>query len=83
MRIIFIRHGEPDYDNNTLTEKGFREAELLKDRIIGWNVDAFFSSPMERAILTGEPALKAMGREAEILPWMREFYFRTARSSHR
>ena len=34
MRIIFIRHGEPDYDNNTLTEKGFREAELLKDRIV-------------------------------------------------
>lgn len=75
MRIIFIRHGEPDYDNNTLTEKGFREAELLKDRIVSWNVDAFFSSPMERAMLTGEPALKAMGREAEILPWMREFYF--------
>ena len=24
MRLIFIRHAEPDYKNNTLTEKGFR-----------------------------------------------------------
>lgn len=29
MRLIFVRHGEPDYVNDTLTEKGWREAELL------------------------------------------------------
>lgn len=27
MKIIFIRHGDPDYVNDTLTEKGRREAE--------------------------------------------------------
>lgn len=26
MRIIFVRHAEPDYANDTLTEKGWREA---------------------------------------------------------
>ena len=75
MRIIFIRHSEPDYINNSLTPKGFKEAELLKDRIINWDVDAFFTSPLERAYLTGKPALEQLNREAEVLEWMREFYF--------
>ena len=26
MRLLFIRHGEPDYEKDSLTEKGFREA---------------------------------------------------------
>ena len=29
MRIIFVRHGDPDYEHDTLTEKGHREAALL------------------------------------------------------
>ena len=29
MRILLIRHGDPDYEHDTLTEKGRREAELL------------------------------------------------------
>ena len=28
MRIIFIRHGDPDYEKDSLTEKGWREAAL-------------------------------------------------------
>ena len=35
MRLIFIRHGDPDYVHDTLTEKGKREAELLAQREIG------------------------------------------------
>ena len=31
MRILLIRHGDPDYDNDTLTEKGRREAALLAE----------------------------------------------------
>ena len=29
MKIIFIRHGTPDYELDALTEKGVREAKLL------------------------------------------------------
>ena len=29
MRLIFIRHGDPDYKNDDVTEKGKREVELL------------------------------------------------------
>ena len=32
MRILLIRHGDPDYEHDTLTEKGRREAELLAKR---------------------------------------------------
>ncbi len=33
MRIIFIRHGDPDYQNDSLTKKGIREAKLLSQRV--------------------------------------------------
>lgn len=75
MRIIFIRHAEPDYEHNTLTPRGFREAELLSDRVPHWKVDRFYSSPLERAKLTAEPSLRKMGRTAEIVDWMREFSY--------
>lgn len=75
MRIIFIRHAEPDYEHNTLTPRGFHEAELLSDRVPHWKVDRFYSSPLARARLTAEPSLRKMGRTAEIVDWMQEFSY--------
>ena len=33
MRIIFVRHGEPDYATDTLTDQGKREAAALAARV--------------------------------------------------
>ena len=33
MRLLIVRHGDPDYDHDSLTEKGFREAELLSEKL--------------------------------------------------
>ena len=33
MRILIIRHGDPDYEIDGLTEKGKREAALLAKRL--------------------------------------------------
>ena len=33
MRLLIVRHGDPDYEHDTLTEKGWREAELLSERL--------------------------------------------------
>ena len=33
MKIVIIRHGDPDYEKDSLTEKGWREAKLLAERI--------------------------------------------------
>lgn len=76
MRIIFIRHGDPDYVNDTLTEKGMREAKLLSDRVVGWHVDAFYCSPLGRAQKTASYTLERLGREAVTYDWMKEFSYR-------
>lgn len=75
MRIVFVRHGEPDYSKDSLTEKGWREAELLSKRISKWKVAQFYCSPLGRAQDTASCTLKAMNREAVTLPWMREFSY--------
>ena len=33
MKLLIIRHADPDYSIDSLTEKGRREAELLADRL--------------------------------------------------
>lgn len=75
MRIVFVRHGEPNYANDSLTEKGRREAELLSQRIKNWKVDEFYCSPLGRARETASYTLEKVNREAIILPWMREFSY--------
>ena len=49
MRILIVRHGEPDYAHDTLTEKGWREAELLSERLCKEKIDDFYVSPLGRA----------------------------------
>lgn len=73
MKLIIIRHGDPDYEIDSLTPKGWREAELLSERISKLDVKAFYMSPLGRAKDTASLTLKKMKRKAEILPWMREF----------
>ena len=73
MKILIIRHGEPDYSIDSLTEKGWREAELLSDRLLKMNIDDFYCSPLGRAKDTAKPTLEKYGATAEILPWLEEF----------
>ncbi|MCL2052700.1 MAG: histidine phosphatase family protein [Lachnospiraceae bacterium] len=75
MKIIFIRHGDPDYENDSLTAKGRREAELLAKRVAKWNVTAFYSSPLGRAAETAAYSLNLMKREMTTCDWLKEFYF--------
>ena len=39
MRILIIRHGDPDYTNDTLTEKGHKEASLLAEKLKHEKID--------------------------------------------
>ncbi len=73
MRIIFVRHGEPDYSTDTLTEQGQREAAALKERAKHWEIEQAFVSPMGRAKETAQPTLDALGIEAACYEWMEEF----------
>ena len=50
MRLLLIRHGDPDYIHDTLTEKGEKEAELLADMISRQqHIDSIYVSPLGRA----------------------------------
>ena len=73
MRILFIRHGDPDYVNDTLTEKGRREAEALSLRAEALNMGTCFVSPLGRARDTAAYSLKKLGCSAKTLDWLEEF----------
>ncbi len=73
MKLLFIRHGDPDYENDTLTEKGKREAKLLADIIDRYGIDDVYQSPLGRAKDTASYCLKTLNKEAVTLDWLREF----------
>lgn len=73
MKLLFIRHGEPDYKTDSLTKKGIHEAELLARRIEKMQIDECFVSPLGRARLTAQPCLEALNMEAVSCYWLREF----------
>ncbi len=77
MRIIIIRHGDPDYSIDGLTEKGKREAELLAAKMAKEQIDALYCSPLGRAKLTAQPTARAKGIEPIELDWLREFSYAT------
>ncbi|MDE6566214.1 MAG: histidine phosphatase family protein [Lachnospiraceae bacterium] len=47
---------------------------MLADRLSNLDVKAFYVSPLGRAKDTASLTLQKMGREAEELPWMQEFF---------
>ena len=73
MKILLIRHGDPDYTVDGLTETGRREAALLAERIAPMDVTEYFVSTMGRAMDTARPTLEKAGREALACDWLREF----------
>lgn len=73
MKLIFIRHGDPDYKNDSLTDKGRREAELVAKKVREIAPDHVYSSPLGRAKLTCEYSQKECGFEYEVKDWLREF----------
>lgn len=73
MKLIFIRHGEPNYEIDSLTKKGWQEAELLAQRVLNWDVSQFYCSPLGRAKDTASCSLKKLNREAITYEWLREF----------
>ena len=72
MKLLFIRHGDPDYKTDSLTERGKSEVILLAKRMSKTHVDYCYCSPLGRAQLTAKPCLEAMGMEAVTYDWLRE-----------
>ena len=73
MRLLFIRHGDPDYVHDTLTEKGHKEAALLAERAEDLHLGECYVSPLGRAQATAGYSMKKLGRTAKTLGWLQEF----------
>lgn len=73
MKLLIVRHGDPDYSIDSLTEKGWREAEYLADRLVKTPAQAYYCSPLGRARDTAKATMERLGKTPEICDWLREF----------
>lgn len=73
MKLLIVRHADPDYTIDSLTSAGWKEAELLSERLSKLEVKACYVSPLGRAKDTASLTLKKLNQEAEEYDWLREF----------
>ena len=71
MLLYIIRHGEPGH-GGALTEKGWKQAEAVGERVAKAGVNKIFTSPILRARQTSEPACRLLGLEAGVEEWAHE-----------
>lgn len=72
MLLYIIRHGDPDYETDSLTPRGVLQAEAVGKRLLASGIDRIFSSPLGRARQTAEPACKLLGLPCNIEEWAEE-----------
>ena len=72
MDFYLIRHADPDYDNDTITEYGIKQAEALGERLAKENIDYIYSSSLGRAQATAASLARMLNKEIVLLPWATE-----------
>ena len=72
MRLIFVRHGEPDYAHDCLTETGKKQALAAAERLTEENIDAIYASPFGRALETAQATADRLGLPVTVLDYMHE-----------
>ena len=72
MRIIFVRHGKPDYKTDTLTELGRLQAKATAERLADEGISEIYASTMGRAMQTAEPTAELLGLPITGCDFMRE-----------
>lgn len=80
-KILIIRHAEPDYEKDSLTDKGFKEAKLLAERLSEETPCAIYCSPLGRARRTAEEYLDISDEKMKIFNWLKEFYIPVRREN--
>jgi len=72
MRIVFVRHGEPDYARDCLTELGRIQAKKAAQRLLGEGIGEIYASPLGRARETAQAAAEVLGLPVKTLDFMEE-----------
>lgn len=81
MRIIFVRHGHPNYDLDCLTPLGHKHGDAVAERLKGEPIEKIFSSTCGRALETAEHIDTNFGLGVEGLEFMREIKWGSADGS--
>ena len=81
MRIIFVRHGHPNYDLDCLTPLGHKHGEAVAERLKNEPVEKIYSSTCGRAVETAEHIDVNFGLGVEGLEFMREIKWGSADGS--
>ncbi len=72
MKIIFVRHGHPDYVNDCLTELGHKQAQQAALRLKDEGIEQIFSSSCGRAYETALHTAKLLSKDVTKLDFIRE-----------
>ena len=72
MRMIFVRHGDPNYRLDCLTELGHLQAEAAAERLADERIERIFASTCGRATETAQHIAARHGLAVEPLEFMRE-----------
>ncbi len=72
VRIVFVRHGHPNYQEDRLTDLGRLQAEAAAIRVRNEGISRVFSSQMGRSVETARHIAAPLGLEVEQLEFMRE-----------
>jgi probable phosphomutase (TIGR03848 family) len=82
--MLWVRHGETDWIGTRLAgrqpgihlnEKGRRQAGEVAQMLAPLSIEAFYASPLERALETAEPAARAAGKPVQAMDNLQEVDF--------
>ena len=66
MLLYIIRHADPIYNPDSLTELGHKQAEALAKRLAVNGLDRVYSSPNMRAQMTAKPACELLAVQSPL-----------------
>lgn len=72
MLLYIVRHGDPIYNPDSLTELGKLQAQAVAKRLALHGIDRIYSSPLIRAQQTAEPTAILTKKEIVIEPFFSE-----------
>jgi broad specificity phosphatase PhoE len=72
MLLYIIRHAEPAYPEDALTERGHDQARSLARWLANAGLDRIYSSPLRRAQETARHTAERLGLALAVEPWTRE-----------
>ena len=77
MLLFYVRHGDPDYETDSLTPLGQQQADAVVARMERIRPDRLFCSNLNRAYLTGKPTADRLGMDITQVDFLdeRQAYF--------